>query len=88
MFPLRKFSWSIFCEWLYICFFIWKAQGLGDKGIYKSTFISFVLLAGICLSNELYPKRRISEFQSIENFWHTKTLEEVGTPFGAKIKTL
>lgn len=78
----------MFLEWLYISFFIWKAQRLGDEGIYRSTFLSFVLLAGICLSNRLYPKTVISEFPSIENFWHTKTLEEVRTPFGAKIKTL
>lgn len=55
---------------------------------FAGSLFSLVLLAGVCLSNELYPKRVISEFPTIENFWHTKTLEEVRTPFGAKIKTV
>lgn len=85
---LRKLSWSRFSEWLYLSFLIWKAQGPDGEGIYRSTSFSFVLLAGICISNDLYPKRVVREFTSTENFRHIKTLEEVRTHFGVKIKTL
>lgn len=75
-------------EWLYISFFIWKAQGLSDEGICRSSSLSFIFLAGTHVSNELYHKRMISEFPSTDNFWHIKTLEDLATPLGAKIKTL
>lgn len=74
-------------EWLYISFFIWKAQCLSDEGICRSS-LSFIFLAGIDVSNELCHKRMISEFPSTDSFWHIETLEDTASPLGAKIKTL
>lgn len=74
-------------EWLYIFFFIWKALGLSDEGICRSPFLSFIFLAGIHVSNELHHKRMISEFPFTGNFWHIRTMEDVATALGTKIKT-
>lgn len=84
---MYSFYWSIFLEWLYISFFIWKAQCLSDEGICRSSSLSFIFLAGIDASNELCHKRMISEFPSTDSFWHIETLEDTATPLGAKIKT-